>query len=286
MFIRVTRKVTIHRIAILLALSFAIADGAHAVQIGASAAGTHETSFSPLEPIVTAERAGMIGSRYVEATATSHLRDGSIEAWVRAESPSPLADCCSSVGVTAGNVLDDDILIGGGTPDVDFGTLTLTVTLAGYFDASTLDTPSLADHSWGRYGAQLLARRNSSSQASGEIDFDASGPDAFETDLIGVIEVTSIATLTGGTIEMVMTVTPGDVVDFRMTGTVAGWSGRQAGAFGEGALRQAVLDVALDGGLTWTSDSGALLTPEPDATTGALAAFGALAVSARRMRTA
>lgn len=258
-----------------LALLVAAPSAAGAVQISANAANVNESSASPLEPVVTASYDGLRGTRLVSAAAISNLVSATVESGIRVESPAALSDCCSSTGVTAGNVLDDDILIDGGTPDVDFGTLTLTVTMVGILDASDVPGPP-ADSAWGRFGATLLTRLNDSSQARGELLFDAEGANAFETDLGTTIDVTTTPNSSGGTIEMVLVVTPGDVVDFRMTGNAAAWSGRKEGSYGLGELTFASLDVALDGGLTWTSESGVLLTPEPDGAT--VTALGALAV--------
>lgn len=278
MFIRVTRKVTIHRIAILLALTFAIGDGAHAVQISAGAADVSENSFSALDPVISATFTGQRFGRHVGAAAISDLVAGSIGASIRVDSPMLQPDCCSITGFSAGGVLDDDILIGGGTPGVDFGMLTITATVLGSRDASQLDTPSLSDTSWGEFDAHLLARLNASAEADGSIEADSEGIHAFARDST-LIDVTTTpnANGNGGTIELVMTVTPGDVVDFRMTGGARGWSGRPVLAYGAGELTRATLGVGLDGGLTWTSDSGVLLTPEPDAAACVLAALGVLA---------
>jgi hypothetical protein len=254
---------------------------ASALQITASAYDESETSFSPLDPAAFASFDGIRSLRRIVAAAHSDLVSGSLTSSVRVDSTELLPDCCSASGYTAGNILDDDLSIGGGTPGVDFGTLVLTLRFSGSFDATQLPAPP-TDTSRGEFYARLQTGINGSSKADGSIAWRAGGPDVFETDLGTVVDAEAVPTDTGGVITMTLDVTPGDVVDFRMSGGATAWSGRKQGAYGYGQLRLATLEIELDGGLTWTSDSGVLLTPEPGAVACALA--GLLAIAARALR--
>lgn len=269
---------------VLLFAAFVLPRDAVAFLISATADTFVTDSSQSLDDTAVAAERHLATARKVDAIAATDLLAGSIHAEIAVESQELLGDCCSTVGRSAGGVLDDEIIVGA-EPSTTDGTLTLTLTGLGRAEASDIEG-TLDDFSWGAFRFALTANLNGSSDASGEFGSDTREDETqlFETDLGEAIDVTTSGGLAGGTIVMVVTVEPGDHVDFRMTGGASAWSGRPDGAFGVGELTGAVLSVDVSEGLTWTSVSGALLTPEPTSSALGGVALAVVAAIARRKR--